>query len=316
MTAIGCVVPNGGPVLGRLSLASMAEAIVGAGVHRAWLSDHLVLVDPSASRYPYAVAGGAPARVAAPTTDWHEALVCAAYLAGSSPDLTIGTAVLVLAQRDPVVVAKMAATLDRVSAGRFVLGVGMGWAREESEFLGYDFASRGARFERAIATVRAAWTDEFLDWEGRRVYVRPQPRPGLPILVGGNGPRAVDRALALGDGWIGLVTEDPAALERLDACLHRIRAAPDKEFHVAVRVVQGPDRSPDRLHALVRALADRGVDEVIVEPAWDDPAVAGDLLRALVRPSDARPVAIGPRRTGRAGAGSPPTLRPPPTPPA
>jgi alkanesulfonate monooxygenase SsuD/methylene tetrahydromethanopterin reductase-like flavin-dependent oxidoreductase (luciferase family) len=269
---ISSVVPNGGPLFEHSTAEEVAGILGEVDITRAWVSDHLALVDPSVSRHPYSAPDAAPARVSDPATSWFEALTCCALLAGADSRLTVGTAVLVLTQRDPVAVAKVAATLDLMTEGRFVLGVGMGWAREESEFLGYDFGSRTQRFEQGLRRIREAWTADHLPWGSRRVYLRPRPRADMPLLIGGNSGPALRRASRFGDGWIGLLPDGSAALRDLDTALGHIQTATDRSrFRVVVRVLPPSDPSLERLHHIVGELARRPVDEVVLEPDWRDP---------------------------------------------
>jgi probable F420-dependent oxidoreductase len=139
--------------------------------------------------------------------------------------VTLGTEVLVLPQRHPILVAKQVSTLDTLSGGRVRLGVGVGWQESEYEALGEDFATRGARMDEAIRLLRACWGDPQVDFEGRHYRVtamgmEPKPPQGrrLPIWIGGMSEPAWRRVGRLGDGWLaGGVTDADSARRALDA---------------------------------------------------------------------------------------------------
>src|SRR5258705_13710749 len=144
---IGAIVPNDGPLPLRIGLGGMAEAAERAGAESVWVSDHLLMVDGPTSRYPYSADGQ---QTWSNEIDYFEALACCAYMAAVTHDCRIGTAVLVLPQRNVLELAKVAASIDQLSGGRLVLGVGAGWNAAEMEALGYDFADRGRRFDEML----------------------------------------------------------------------------------------------------------------------------------------------------------------------
>lgn len=175
--------------LGTQTLAGDAErfpgfvdALEARGFDSLWLSERLT--------------GPAP-----------DPLVALAMAAGRTRKLKLGTSVLVVPGRNPVVLAKELATLDRLSGGRLRLGLGIGWQREEYAAVGARFERRGLRLEEGIAAMRALWRDRPASYAGEtvafdRVHSLPQPtRGGVPVVLGGNSAAAVDRAGRLADGW-------------------------------------------------------------------------------------------------------------------
>jgi probable F420-dependent oxidoreductase len=149
---------------------------------------------------------GAAARSYAETYDPFIALATAA---AATTTLKLGTAVLLVTQRDPIITAKEVATLDQLSGGRFLFGVGAGWNRAEMANHGTDPHSRMALLAERVAAMRAIWTQDEAEYHGRFVdfdplwsWPKPAQRPHPPILVGGNGPGAEDRVLQFGDGWL------------------------------------------------------------------------------------------------------------------
>jgi len=141
-----------------------------------------------------------------------EALVTLGFVAAVTERVTLSTEVLVLPQRQAVLVAKQVATLDTLSGGRMRLGVGVGWQEAEYVALGEDYARRGRTMDEAIRLLRAAWTDERIEEQGERFHadaiaMEPKPPQGgaLPIWVGGGGPAALRRTGEVGDGWMGMI---------------------------------------------------------------------------------------------------------------
>jgi len=239
-----------------------------------WAGEHVVMFDEQSSRYPYAPDG----RIAVPAdADWLDPFVCLSVAAAVTERISIATGVLLLPEHNPVVVAKQAASLDRISGGRFVLGVGIGWSAEEFAALGVPFEGRGARTVEYVAAMRRIWGEDVATFAGAhvsfdRIRVHPKPeRPGgVPVFFGGNGDRALERVAAHGDGWYGFYLDGVAAVrDRVETLAgmcaeHRSGPAPT----VAVSVI-GCDPS-DRAE-----LAAIGVDELVIVDA--PPAAAEDL---------------------------------------
>jgi probable F420-dependent oxidoreductase len=220
------------------AIGALVRTAEEVGFDSLWVSDHLLV--PPGDFIPH---GHQP-----------DPLAMLGWLAAATERVGIGTSVLVLPYRDPVVVAKATGTADWLSGGRVTLGVGAGWWREEFVALGIPFAERGARTDAALRTIRAHWAGETEE------SARPTGAPGhaIPLLVGGNTPRAVRRAAELGDGWqpLNLTPEELATAlpSYRDAC-ERAGHAPGR---VSVRV------SPGRLPADLAAYGEAGADDVIV----------------------------------------------------
>ncbi|MCX7864574.1 MAG: TIGR03619 family F420-dependent LLM class oxidoreductase, partial [Novosphingobium sp.] len=129
--------------------------------------------------------------------------------AAATTTLEVGSNILVLPQRNPLVLAKAVATLDSFCGGRVILGVGVGWAREEFDALGIDFHQRGSRTNEAIEAMRALWRDDYASYEGRHFrfanacsFPKPARAGGVPVLIGGESKAAMRRIARLGDGWL------------------------------------------------------------------------------------------------------------------
>lgn len=197
-----------------------------AGFSAYWLPEHVVqFADYPESHYPYAEGSGqelpqqsddAPLRfdddtyaMSDPRNPLVDPVVGMTWAAAATSRIEVGTNILVLPQRNPVILAKALATLDSFAQGRVVLGVGVGWAKEESDAVGAVFAERGKRMDEAIAAMRALWGMEASTYEGafyrfREAFSFPKPvgAGGIPILIGGESKAAMRRVAQLGDGWL------------------------------------------------------------------------------------------------------------------
>lgn len=196
---------NTGPYAQAAAAVELLQAAEDVGFDSAWTVEHTIVPAGHDSRYPYSedgkMAGGI---VDIPLPD---PLIWLAYVAGQTTDIKLGTAILILPQHNPVITAKQVATLDALSNGRALLGVGVGWLREEFEALNADFDTRGPRTDEYIHAMRHLWQDESPTYNGEYVqfkdaYCRPQPVNGtVPIIIGGHSPAAARRAGRLGDGF-------------------------------------------------------------------------------------------------------------------
>jgi probable F420-dependent oxidoreductase len=215
----GVSLPSRGPLAKPdtvLKLATRAEALRFASV---FVSDHVVLPASGArSVYPYATTGRLPGGA---DQDYLEPLTLLGHLARATTRVRLGTSVLVVPYRNPLVTAKMLATLDVLARGRIILGVGVGWWREEFEALAAPpFEARGPVTDEYLTLMRRCWTTDPVTFEGRHytvreVHVLPKPvqRAGPPIWVGGHTDGAIRRAATLGDAWHPIGLRPPAQLE-------------------------------------------------------------------------------------------------------
>jgi probable F420-dependent oxidoreductase len=184
-----------------LEICRRAEEL---GFESVWGGEHVIRPTNIESPYPYSEDGSMPGE---PETPIPDPLIWLAYVASVAPTLRLGTCILILPQRNPVVLAKEVATLDHLSGGRVELGIGVGWLKEEFDVLGVPWARRGARNDEYIAAMRALWAGPHAEFHGDFVDFDPvtcSPRPlqaSIPITVGGDTPAAVKRAARLGDGF-------------------------------------------------------------------------------------------------------------------
>jgi probable F420-dependent oxidoreductase len=258
----------------RAVIDAVASAADDCGFATLWVGEHVVMVDQSESRYPYSDDGviAVPAQA-----DWLDPMVALSFAAAASSRIGLATGVLLLPEHNPVIVAKQAASLDKLSGGRLTLGVGVGWSREEFDALGVPFEHRAARTAEYVDAMRVLWRDDVASFDGKFVRfesIRVNPKPvgdrRIPIVFGGNSDGALRREAARGDGWyafnldgVAEVRERVGKLEQLCADSGRDRA----ELRVAV-ALRNP-RVDD-----VGALAELGVDELVLVEAPPDDADA------------------------------------------
>src|SRR5207248_4034919 len=200
----GYHLPIWGPAATRETIITLARRVEALGFDSVWASDHIVIPFEIRSRYPYNATGDFPL---APTMNFLEPLTALALVAGVTERVRLGTTVLVLPHRHPVLAAKMLATLDHLAPGRVILGAGVGWMKEEIELFGVPYARRGTWSDEAIRVMKACWRDERVSYRGQFVRfealgVAPKPAQGtIPVWIGGHTPRALRRVAELGDGW-------------------------------------------------------------------------------------------------------------------
>jgi probable F420-dependent oxidoreductase len=202
--ALGVIVPYvDGVVTSGDAMSEFAETLEACGVESVWTVEHVIEADRYELLYPYDESGRMPGRFV-PMADPLEIL---AFLAARSRRLLLGTAVMVAPLHPAVVLAKRAATLAGLSGGRLLLGLGIGWQREEYDAVGVPYADRGRRLEESVGAMRELWAHRPATFTGRhvdfdRVHLVPPPPDGrVPIILGGNSPAAIDRCGRLADGW-------------------------------------------------------------------------------------------------------------------
>lgn len=185
--------------------AELAQAAEGAGFDSLWTVEHVLWPAAYESQYPYDPSGRMAGDHNTPIPD---PLIWLTWVAAHSTTIKLATGIVIVPQRNPAVLAKEVATLDVLSGGRVLLGVGVGWLEEEFDALGVPFARRGRRTDEYIGAMRALWSGENVDFDGEFVQwvnVNSNPKPvagSVPIVVGGHSKKAAQRAGYLGDGFI------------------------------------------------------------------------------------------------------------------
>jgi probable F420-dependent oxidoreductase len=279
----GVAFANAGPFAEGPAAITNAQAIEAAGFDSLWTVEHVLVPADYESIYPYSKAGKMPGGETVPIPD---PLVWLAYLASATQDLLLATGIVILPQRNPAVLAKEVATLDRLSGGRVRLGIGVGWLEEEFDALGVPFAGRGARTDAYVAAMRALWTGEQIDLDdGYHVWKRaislPTPAAGpVPIIVGGHSEPAARRAGRLGDGFFpgkGSNEELAHLIEVMRRTAEDHGRDPDAiEVTAGTRDLAGPDPI-----GAVQALEAIGVHRVIVPPLTYDANAAAETYQAF-----------------------------------
>ncbi len=213
----GFSLPGRGPLAKPDLILRLAQKAAQLDYASLFVTDHVVLPVRSKSRYPYHPSGEFPGGA---DQDYLEPLTLMTYLAASTRKIRLGTSVLVVPYRNPVVTAKMLATLDVLSGGRVILGAGVGWLEEEFVALGAPpFAERGKVTDEYLRVMRECWTKDRVQFHGTYyrasdVIFRPKPvqKPAIPIWIGGHTDGALRRAGELGDGWHPIGLRPPALL--------------------------------------------------------------------------------------------------------
>ena len=203
----GLAMPNRGPLAQPGHLVTLATRAEELGFHSLQIGDHIVLPNRISSRYPYAEGGVFTGAVSG---EAFEPLTELSFLAGVTRKIRLATSVMIVPHRNPLLAAKMLATLDVLSGGRLILGIGAGWMREEFEALGLPpFDERGAVTDEYVRAFKELWTSDNPTYDGNycqfsdiKFLPKPVQMPHPPIWVGGENPRAIRRAAELGNGWI------------------------------------------------------------------------------------------------------------------
>jgi probable F420-dependent oxidoreductase len=192
------------------AMLRVAKAAEGAGLESVWTGEHVVLPDPQVPPSP-----------SAPQTPFLDPAVALTYVAAHTERIRLGTGIIILPQRNPLVLAKELASVDVLSKGRLLFGLGAGYLEPEFRALGAPFDERGAVTDEAIEALRALWTmkepsydGRFFSFDGIDAQPRPVQKPHPPIIVGGRSRLGAHRAVRFGNGWYGFLT-DPAATKEI-----------------------------------------------------------------------------------------------------
>jgi len=247
------------------ALVRVARAAETAGFDSLWAGEHHVLAE-SSERIP------ATNRILNP-------VVALTFVAAHTRTVRLGIGVLLLPQHQPLILAKELASLDVLSGGRLIVGIGVGWAEAEYEALGISYHERGARADEYLAAMRAIWSDEkpayhgrYVSFQGVQAYPHPVQQPTPPIVVGGRAPAVLRRAVEQANGWYGFalyLDETANVLAQLrEAAAHYHRPASLGELEISV----APRIPIDKETA--QRFAKMGVHRLILIPPWGKDAPA------------------------------------------
>ncbi len=255
---VNVAVPNVQAMIG------MAQLCEGLGFESVWTFEHTIVPVDYASQYPYSPDGKMAVK---PETNFVDPLIALAAVAAQTKTIRLGTGVNILSQANPLYVAKQAASLDFVSGGRFMLGVGIGWLREEFIASGTPFERRGARFDDYVQAMRKFWSgdvvehkSDFLEWTGFKSNPTPIQDP-FPVIIGGMKGKVLQRIARYGNGWFAVAQtahELAPMLKDLDkACADAGRNRDEIEI-TAMWAPRGDDLSEAERYA------DLGVNRLVV----------------------------------------------------
>lgn len=221
------IIPINVGVSGGEQVAKAAQRAEEIGLESVWTFEHAIVPVDYDSKYPYSKSGKMPAT---PETAFVDPLIALAFAAGATTKLKLGTGIHILPQHNPLAVAKQVASLDFLSGGRLLYGVGVGWLKEEFEAMGTPFERRGARFDDYLAALKKVWSEdvvehdgEFVKWSGFKSYPLPAQRPHPPLIIGGTTKAAIRRVARLADGYF----PPNKNFEQLSELLSQLRAACD-----------------------------------------------------------------------------------------
>jgi probable F420-dependent oxidoreductase len=260
----------------------VAQAAEAAGFESVWTGEHIVLPDPMLPSFPLA-----------PETPMLDTIVSLTWIAAHTKRLRIASGIIVLPQRNPLLLAKELASVDVVSGGRLIIGVGAGWLEPEFNAFGVPMQGRGEKMDDILRAMRALWTMEkpehhspTASFSNVAAYPRPIQRPMPPVVIGGESPAALRRAVTMGNGWYGFgltVEQTKQHVEGLRrAAAEHGRPTELGDLEVTVTPVGGFDRRS------VEAYAAAGVHRLVVLPGHEashaerhNPVPLDDILRNI-----------------------------------
>src|SRR5271166_331930 len=246
-------------------LKALAEGAERRGFSTLWVPEHVVLLDKYASRYPYSESGELPGRTDGSILD---PFITLTAMGAVTSKIRLATGICLVPEHNPLVLAKVVASLDWLTGGRVVLGAGIGWLAEEFEAIGIPWERRAARTRECIEAMRRLWCDpvssyrgEFVRFEGVRSNPKPVRSTGVPVVFGGESGPALKRTAAYGDGWFGFnLTPDEAGakIRKIEELLHA-NGRKRSDVELIVSPYLRPATSDD-----LKRYRDAGVDEVVI----------------------------------------------------
>jgi len=259
---VGVAVPLPAYLVDVGYMARTAEAL---GFESFWCAEHPFIPVQSASRFPGSEDGVIPESY----SHFVDPFVALARASGTTTRIKLGTGIVLVPERHPLLLAKEVSTLDHFSGGRFLFGIGAGWLREETEIMGGDFDHRWTQTRESVLAMKELWTKPEAEFHGRyytfppvRSYPKPAQKPHPPVILGGGAKRVLERVVAWGDGWLpNRITPDQLRESR--ATLDRLAKEAGRDPNAITISVLGQPADRD----LIRRLLDAGATRVLVRPA-------------------------------------------------
>lgn len=262
-----------------VDVGAMARTAETLGFESFWCAEHPFIPVRTTSRFPGSPDGVIPEAY----SHFIDPFVALARASGTTSRLKLGTGIVLVPERHPLLLAKEVSTLDLFSGGRFLFGIGAGWLREETELMGGDFDHRWSQTRESILAMKELWTKPEAEYHGKyydfppvRSNPKPAQTPHPPVLLGGDAPRVLERVVAWGDGWLpNRVT--PAELRERRATLDRLARAAGRDPASITISVHGQPADRD----LIAQFHDAGARRVIVRPATSksEPEMVRELTR-------------------------------------
>jgi probable F420-dependent oxidoreductase len=247
-----------------VDVAFMARTAEELGFESFWCAEHPFVPVNTTSRFP----GSADGVIPESYSHFVDPFVALARASGATTRIKLGTGIVLVPERHPLLLAKEVSTLDHFSGGRFLFGIGAGWLREETEIMGGDFDHRWTQTRESVLAMKELWTKPEAEFHGRyynfppvRSYPKPAQKPHPPVLLGGGAKNVLERVVAWGDGWLpNRIT--PEQLRESRATLDRLAKAAGRDPAALTISVHGQPADRD----LITRLLDAGATRVIVRP--------------------------------------------------
>jgi probable F420-dependent oxidoreductase len=248
----------------HVDVGFMAKKAEELGFESFWCAEHPFIPVNSASRFPGSPDGVIPESY----SHFVDPFVALARASGTTTSIKLGTGIVLVPERNPLLLAKEISTLDLFSGGRFLFGIGAGWLREETELMGGDFDHRWTQTRESILAMKELWTKPAAEFHGKyynfppvRSFPKPAQKPHPPVLLGGGAKNVLQRVVAWGDGWLpNRITPDELKASRVT--LDRMAKDAGRDPSKLTISVHGQPADRD----LIRRLLDAGATRVIVRP--------------------------------------------------
>lgn len=245
-----------------------------------WAPEHVVFLERFSSRYPYSRGQDLPVPTEIPLLNPFVALT---YAAAHTTRIRLATGICLVPEYNPLLLAKICATLDCLSEGRLALGIGIGWLREEFDALGIPWERRAQRTREYVEAMRCVWGEgrsysaEFVNFDGVVSYPKPVNGGRLPVLIGGQTEAALRRAAGYGDGWCGFNLTPGETAQAINRLRELLAANGREKEKFEFLVSPTPDATPDDLERY----RDAGIDELYLTPILQRPAASAADIREM-----------------------------------